>query len=65
MTRGGSFFVRLILTWETPVMRRKRIQEEGRQQAQDLLEADTTAQKILQTFEAQWLPDSLELAGHS
>ncbi|MGN7072385.1 DNA polymerase III subunit gamma/tau C-terminal domain-containing protein, partial [Neisseria sp. P0001.S004] len=41
--------------WETPVMRRKRIQEEGRQQAQDLLEADTTAQKILQTFEAQWL----------
>ena len=51
--------------WETPVMPRKRIQEEGRQQAQDLLEADTTAQKILQTFEAQWLPDSLELAGHS
>ena len=51
--------------WETPVMRRKRIQEEGRQQAQDLLEADTTAQKILQTFKAQWLPDSLELAGHS
>lgn len=51
--------------WETPVMRRKRIQEEGRQQAQDLLEADTTAQRILQTFEAQWLPDSLELAGHS
>ena len=51
--------------WETPVMRRKRIQEEGRQQAQELLEADTTAQKILQTFEAQWLPDSLELAGHS
>lgn len=51
--------------WETPLMRRKRIQEEGRQQAQDLLEADTTAQKILQTFEAQWLPDSLELAGHS
>ena len=51
--------------WETPVMRRKRIQEEGRQQAQDLLEADTTAQKILQTFEAQWLPDSLELVGRS
>ena len=51
--------------WETPVMRCKRIQEEGRQQAQDLLEADTTAQKILQTFEAQWLPDSLELAGNS
>ena len=51
--------------WETPVMRCKRIQEEGRQQAQDLLEADTTAQTILQTFEAQWLPDSLELAGHS
>ena len=28
-------------------MRRKRIQEEGRQQAQDLLEADTTGAENL------------------
>ena len=35
----------MIKAGKTPVMRRKRIQEEGRQQAQDLLEADTTAQK--------------------
>lgn len=47
--------------WETPIMLRKRLQREGRQQAQDLLEADATAQRILQAFEAQWLPDSLEL----
>ena len=56
---------RMIKAGKRRLSRRKRIQEEGRQQAQDLLEADTTAQKILQTFEAQWLPDSLELAGHS
>ncbi|WP_165087586.1 DNA polymerase III subunit gamma/tau [Neisseria yangbaofengii] len=47
--------------WETPTMRRQRLQQEGRQQAQDLLDADPTAQQILQTFEAQWLPDTLEL----
>lgn len=47
--------------WETPIMLRKRLQREGRQQAQDLLEADATARRILQVFEAQWLPDSLEL----
>ncbi|WP_416190219.1 DNA polymerase III subunit gamma/tau [Neisseria sp. CCUG17229] len=47
--------------WETPTMRRRRLQQEGRQQAQDLLDADPTAQQILQTFEAQWLPDTLEL----
>lgn len=48
--------------WETPTMRRQRLQLEGRQQAQDLLEADETARQILQIFEAQWQPDSLELA---
>ncbi|PSJ80618.1 DNA polymerase III subunit gamma/tau [Neisseria iguanae] len=47
--------------WETPAMRRQRLQEEGRQQAQDLLAADPTAQQILKTFDAQWLPDTLEL----
>lgn len=47
--------------WETPTIRRQRLQQEGRQQAQDLLDADPTAQQILQTFEAQWLPDTLEL----
>ncbi|MCQ9327264.1 DNA polymerase III subunit gamma/tau [Neisseria dentiae] len=47
--------------WETPVMRRNRLQIEGRQQAQQLLEADPAAQQILQLFEAQWLPETLEL----
>ncbi|WP_416192541.1 DNA polymerase III subunit gamma/tau [Neisseria sp. CCUG12390] len=47
--------------WETPTMRRRRLQEEGRQQAQDLLDADPTARQIVQVFEAQWLPDTLEL----
>ena len=46
---------------ETPVMRRQRLQEQGRQQAQDLLEADPTAQQIVQTFSAEWLPETLEL----
>ena len=43
-------------------MRRQRLQLEGRQQAQDLLEADETARQVLKVFEAQWQPDSLELA---
>lgn len=47
--------------WETPAMRRKRIQLEGRQHAQALLEADPTVQQILQIFGAQWLPETLEL----
>ncbi|OSI14106.1 DNA polymerase III subunit gamma/tau [Neisseria dentiae] len=47
--------------WETPVMRRNRLQIEGRQQAQQLLEADPAARQILQLFEAQWLPETLEL----
>ncbi len=47
--------------WETPIMLRQRLQREGRQQAQDLLDADPTAQQILQIFEAQWLLDTLEL----
>ncbi|MBF1286039.1 MAG: DNA polymerase III subunit gamma/tau [Neisseria sp.] len=48
--------------WETPTVRRQRLQLEGRQQAQDLLEADETARQVLKVFEAQWQPDSLELA---
>lgn len=47
--------------WETPTMRAKRLQEEGRQQAQAYLEADAAAQQILQTFEAEWLPETLVL----
>ncbi|MCP1660344.1 DNA polymerase III subunit gamma/tau [Neisseria perflava] len=47
--------------WETPVMRRQRLQREGRQQAQDFLEADPTAQQIMQAFDAHWQPDTLEL----
>ena len=47
--------------WETPAMRGKRLQLEGRQKAQDLLEADKTARQVLDLFEAEWLPDSLML----
>ncbi|QEY26695.1 DNA polymerase III subunit gamma/tau [Neisseria zalophi] len=47
--------------WETPTMRHKRLQQEGRRQAQDLLEADPAAQQILSLFEAEWLPETLEL----
>ncbi|MDO4907155.1 DNA polymerase III subunit gamma/tau [Neisseria sp.] len=47
--------------WETPVMHRNRLQIEGRRQAQQLLEADPAARQILQLFEAQWLPETLEL----
>ncbi|OSI14849.1 DNA polymerase III subunit gamma/tau [Neisseria dumasiana] len=47
--------------WETPAMRSKRLQLEGRQKAQDLLEADQTARQILDLFEAEWLPDTLKL----
>ncbi|WP_107860871.1 DNA polymerase III subunit gamma/tau [Neisseria weaveri] len=47
--------------WETPTMRRKRLQLEGRQKAQQVLEADPAARQILELFEAQWLPDTLEL----
>ena len=50
--------------WETPDMRRRRIQLEGRRQAQDLLEADETARRLLQVFEAEWEPESLELAAN-
>ena len=51
--------------WETPTMRRQRLQLEGRQQAQDLLEADETARQVLKVFEAKWQPDSLKLTGQA
>ena len=47
---------------ETPIMRRKRLQLEGRQQAQECLEADNEVQQIMRIFEAQWQQDTLELA---
>ena len=47
---------------ETPIMRRKRLQLEGRQQAQKCLEADNEVQQIMRIFEAQWQQDTLELA---
>ncbi|MCF7520746.1 DNA polymerase III subunit gamma/tau [Neisseria sp. ZJ106] len=47
--------------WETPHMRSRRLQQEGRAQAQALLEADPAARQILQIFEADWQPDSLIL----
>ena len=43
-------------------MRRKRLQLEGRQQAQECLEADNEVQQIMKIFEAQWQQDTLELA---
>ena len=46
-------------------MRRQRLQLEGRQQAQDLLEADETARQVLKVFEAKWQPDSLKLTGQA
>ena len=49
------------LNLETSDMRRQRLQAENRQQAQQLLESDSTAQNILNTFQAEWLPESLEL----
>ncbi|WP_297955017.1 DNA polymerase III subunit gamma/tau [uncultured Neisseria sp.] len=47
---------------ETPIMCRKRLQLEGRQQAQECLEADNEVQQIMRIFEAQWQQDTLELA---
>lgn len=47
---------------ETPIMRRKRLQLEGCQQAQECLEADNEVQQIMRIFEAQWQQDTLELA---
>ncbi|KLT72395.1 DNA polymerase III subunits gamma and tau [Neisseria arctica] len=49
--------------WETPAMRRKRLQIEGRQHAKTLLEADEAAQNILNLFSAQWREDTLVLVG--
>ncbi|WP_373741410.1 DNA polymerase III subunit gamma/tau [Neisseria sp.] len=48
--------------WETPSMYARRRQQEGKERARALLEADAAAQQILQVFEAQWLPDTLVLA---
>lgn len=49
---------------ETPSMRRKRLQLEGRQQAQECLEADNEVQQIMRIFEAQWQQDTLELVAN-
>ena len=48
------------LNLETPTMRKQRLQSEGRQQAQDLLNADPVAQQIIQIFGAEWLPETIE-----
>ena len=42
--------------WETPTMRRQRLQLEGRQQAQDLLEADETARQVLKVSKPNGSP---------
>ena len=46
---------------ETPDMRQHRVQREQQQQAQRLLEADATAQALIQEFSATWVADSLVL----
>lgn len=48
--------------WETPTMQRVRLQEEGRQQAQQLLENDEACQQIMQAFNShEWKKETLEL----
>ena len=46
-------------------MRRKRIQEEGRQQAQDLLESGYDGAENLANLRSTMAAGFLELAGHS
>ena len=47
--------------WETPEMRRKRIQLEGQEQAKKLLEQDLAAKQIIELFGAKWRMETLEL----
>lgn len=46
---------------ETHAMRREREQQEARQTAEQILDADSTAQELKATFAAQWLSTSLQL----
>lgn len=46
---------------ETQAMRQRRLQQESRAKAQQLLEADAVVQQLKTLFAAQWLPESLIL----
>ena len=49
--------------WETPAMRRCRIQHEGRQEARRRLEADPACRELMAVVQAQsWIEDSLKRA---
>ncbi|HFC6395092.1 DNA polymerase III subunit gamma/tau [Neisseria bacilliformis] len=49
--------------WETPAMRRRRIQHEGRQEARRRLEADPACRELMAVVQAQsWIEDSLKRA---
>ena len=49
--------------WETPAMRRRRIQHEGRQEARRRLEADPACRELMAAVQAQsWIEDSLKRA---
>ena len=46
---------------ETPVMRQQRLREQAQKQAQSSLESEPYVQKIIETFDASWITDSLQL----
>ena len=46
---------------ETPVMRQQRLREQEQQQAQSSLESEPYVQKLIETFDASWITDSLQL----
>ncbi|EGZ47105.1 DNA polymerase III subunit gamma/tau [Neisseria wadsworthii] len=49
--------------WETPVMRKNRLQIEGRQRAQQILESDPACQKLMNLLDChEWKADTIELA---
>ncbi|MDO4641042.1 MAG: DNA polymerase III subunit gamma/tau [Neisseria sp.] len=49
--------------WETPAMRRARLQQEGRQRAQELLEADPVCRRLMDLLDChEWKPETIELA---
>ena len=48
--------------WETPTMRRQRLQEEGKAKAQQLLEADTTCQQLMEELDCrEWRKGTVDL----
>ncbi|WP_239324585.1 DNA polymerase III subunit gamma/tau [Snodgrassella gandavensis] len=46
---------------ETPQMRQQRLHAEQQQQAQSILEAQPAVQMLMETFNANWVPESLRL----